>query len=83
MTADRLVRVAQIMDVRVDDFFDDTLQGAGRRAPGGLNKVVLCLAGEVMNIPDSDVRKTLYHLIRTISKAMNQNDVMNKHVREE
>lgn len=80
LTVDRLVQVSHILGVGAEYFLDDPAQA--HLPPAGLNKIVLCLAGEVMNITDVEVRKSLYHLIRTLGKAMNENgmsDSQNAH----
>ncbi|MBN8520318.1 MAG: helix-turn-helix transcriptional regulator [Alphaproteobacteria bacterium] len=71
LTVDRLIQVSHILGVGAAYFLDEPAQA--HLPPAGVNKIVLCLAGEVMNIPDVEVRKSLYHLIRTLGKAMNEN----------
>ena len=71
MTVDRLAQVARVLEARMDYFLDESVHA--HAAPASINKIVLCLAGDVLNIPDKDVQKSLYHLIRTIGKAMNKN----------
>lgn len=75
MTVDRLIQVSRLLNVRVDYFLGEEGSTQTHTAPAGLSKIVLCLAGEVLNIPDMEVQKSLYHLIRTIGKAINQNEV--------
>lgn len=72
MPPDRIALSAQVLGMNINYFFGMEKQEQ-KPSYTGFNKIVLCMAGEIMAIPDMEVRKSLYHLVRVINKAMNQN----------
>ena len=64
MPPERIAACARIFDVPVEYFFgtdDDDRKS-------GYNKMVLTIAAEILALPNDDVRKAVYHMVRAFSK---------------
>lgn len=64
MPPERIAACARIFDIPVEYFFgtDDDDRKAG------YNKMILTIAAEILALPNDDVRKAVYHMVRAFSK---------------
>ena len=65
MPPERIAACARILEVPIEYFFgtDDEVKQPQ------YNKAVLTVAAEIMALPNEDVRKGVYYLVRTINKT--------------
>ena len=70
MPPERIAACARIFDVPVEYFFgtDDDDRKAG------YNKMILTIAAEILALPNDDVRKAVYHMVRAFSKYCKEVD---------
>ena len=69
MPPERIAACARILEVPVEYFF-----GSQSEIHASYNKAVLTVAAEIMALPNDDVRKSVYHLARTINKSWGEQD---------
>lgn len=74
----RLAACARIFGVPVEYFF-----GADIKDKPVYNKVALTVAAEIMALPHDDIRKSVYHLVRTINKVWIEQDNKNGQAEDE
>jgi len=65
MPPERIAACARIFGVSVEYFFENEHMPVQKN----YNKAVLHVAAEIMALPNEDVRKSVYHLARTINKT--------------
>jgi len=65
MPPERIAACARILEVPVEYFFGTD---SDDKKPH-YNKAVLTVAAEIMALPNDDMRKSVYHLARTINKT--------------
>lgn len=70
MPPERIAACARIFNTPVEYFFGSE----SASEPPRYNKVVLTIAAEIMALPNDDLRKTVYHLARTINKSWDAQD---------
>lgn len=74
MPPEKIRLCARTWGVSVDYFFGAETDTAAK----GLNKVCLSVASEIMALPNDDVRKSVYFLVRAINKSWAQ-DIQTAH----
>lgn len=70
MPPDRIAACARVLGVPIEYFFgtdNNTLKSSH-------SKMALTIAGEIMSLPNDDIRKTFYHLARMINKTWGESD---------
>lgn len=75
MPPERIATCARLFSVPVEYFFGSEQS----EVHSGYSKAVLTVAAEIMALPNDDVRKSVYHLARTINKSWDIQD--NKEVK--
>ncbi len=65
MPPERIATCARLFSVPVEYFFGSESNDNKNH----YNKAILTIAAEVMDLPNDDVRKSVYHLVRAINKA--------------
>jgi len=70
MPPERIAACARILEVPIEYFFGTD---SDDKQPQ-YNKAVLTVAAEIMALPNDDVRKSVYHLARTINKSWDIQD---------
>lgn len=70
MPPERIAACARIFSVPVEYLFGSSNDDVH----SGYSKAVLTIAAEIMELPNEDVRKSVYHLARTINKSWNTQD---------
>ena len=65
MPPGRIATCARLFAVSVEYFFGSEQS----EVHSGYSKAVLTVAAEIMALPNDDVRKSVYHLARTINKS--------------
>lgn len=66
MPPERIAACARIFSVPVEYFFGSENEAMH----SSYSKAVLTIAAEIMELPNDDVRKSVYHLARTINKNL-------------
>ena len=66
MPPERIAACARIFSVPVEYFFGSENEAIH----SNYSKAVLTIAAEIMELPNDDVRKSVYHLARTINKNL-------------
>ncbi len=64
MPPERIAICAKMLEVPIEYFFGTD----GESKQPQYNKAVLTVAAEIMSLPNDDVRKGFYHLVRIINK---------------
>lgn len=64
MPPERIAACSRIFDVPVEYFFGTDKDDY----KASYNKIVLTIAAEIMALPNDDIRKSVYHMVRTINK---------------
>ena len=67
---ERIASCARILEVPIEYFFGTDSNDEQPQ----YNKAVLTVAAEIMALPNEDVRKGVYYLIRTINKSWDEQD---------
>ncbi|NCO03590.1 MAG: helix-turn-helix transcriptional regulator [Alphaproteobacteria bacterium] len=70
MPPERIATCARLFSVPVEYFFGSEQS----EVHSGYSKAVLTVAAEIMALPNDDVRKSVYHLARTINKSWDIQD---------
>lgn len=70
MPPERIATCARVFSVPVEYFFGSEQS----EVHSGYSKAVLTVAAEIMALPNDDVRKSVYHLARTINKSWDIQD---------
>jgi len=70
MPPERIAACSQILDVPIEYFFG--IENKTKQPQ--YSKAVLTIAGEIIALPNDDIRKSVYHLARTINKSWNEQD---------
>lgn len=68
MPPEKILLCARTWDVAVDYFFGAETESAAK----GINKTCLSVASEIMALPNDDIRKSVYFLVRAINKSWAQ-----------
>jgi transcriptional regulator with XRE-family HTH domain len=70
MPPERIATCARIFSVTVEYFFGSESEAIH----SSYSKAVLTIAAEIMALPNDDVRKSVYHLVRTMNKSWNEHE---------
>ncbi len=69
---------AHVLNTPVNFFYGDETSPA----PSNTNRVGLMVAAEIMDLPDDNVRRSIYQLARSINRAGNKASLSQKRERE-
>lgn len=63
---ENIAKCAKALHTPVGFFYGE---GDQQPAPSNINRVGLLVAAEIMELPDDNIRKSVYHLVRSINRA--------------
>ena len=75
ISPEALDKCARRLNTPVGFFYGE---GETMPAPSNTNKTGLLIAADIMAIPDNNIRKSVYHLVRAINRAHEDNEKSRK-----
>ncbi len=71
ISPEAIIICARALNTPVGHFYGEDDQ---QPSPSNINRAGLMVAAEIMNLPDDNVRKNVYHLVRSINRACTPQD---------